>query len=103
MDVGDRVRLGIIGTGLVATSSHIPAALASPDVELTALVDPVIERAQAIVRAYGIAPTVAGTVAEVLDRIDAAVIASPNHTHLPVALECIAGGVSVLIEKPLAA
>jgi predicted dehydrogenase len=33
---------------------------------------------------------------------DAAVICTPAHTHIPMARTCVAAGISVLIEKPLA-
>lgn len=39
---------------------------------------------------------------EVASKVDGAIIATPNHTHLPIALDCFARGISVLIEKPLA-
>ena len=69
---------------------------------LTALVDPVRERAEALARTYGITPTIVSDVAEVLDQVDGAIIATPNHTHCDLALQCLAAKVPVLIEKPLA-
>jgi predicted dehydrogenase len=35
-------------------------------------------------------------------RPDAAVVAVPNHAHVPVGLACVQHGVHVLVEKPLA-
>ena len=96
------LRLAIAGTGQIAAQGHLPAALACPDVELAALVDPVLERAQALARDWGIAPRLASRVEDVVRDVDAAIVATPNHTHAPVALPLLAAGVSVLIEKPLA-
>lgn len=88
---------------MITQSAHLPAALACSEISVAALVDPVLERIGGVARRFGISPLLARNVGEVFDRIDAAVIATPNNTHAPIALECIAAGVPVLIEKPLAA
>jgi predicted dehydrogenase len=93
--------LAIIGCGKIA-SSHAEAALESSLVEITALVDPAPERAQALAERFGISPAIATDVSQVRHGIDGAVIATPNHTHAPLAESCLSSGVSVLIEKPLA-
>lgn len=95
-------RLAIVGAGMITRESHLPAALASTHVVVSALVDPAAERAAGLAREYGITPRIATRVGEVLDAIDGAVIATPNHTHAPIAVECLESGVPVLIEKPLA-
>jgi predicted dehydrogenase len=95
-------RLGLIGTGRVAGSGHLPAALSLPDVELTCLVDPVVDRARTLAREFGIAPRIASKTEEILGQVDGAVIATPNHTHRDLALACAKAEVHVLIEKPLA-
>ena len=97
-----RVRLGIVGCGRIA-NSHVQAALSCPDVELTALIDPVPERSAALVERYGLTVRSYATVADALPHVDAAVIATPNHLHAGVAVQCLGAGVAVLIEKPLAA
>jgi len=99
---GRRFRLAIVGTGQIGRQSHIPAALASDEVEVTALVDPVVDRARQVAREYGIDPVIAPDVTEVLEDIDGAIIATPNHTHGDIAVACLAARKSVLIEKPLA-
>jgi len=98
----DPLRLGLIGAGLITEGAHLPAALASPRVRLTAIVDPVAERAEQLAESAGIEARIASDYASVLDDVDAVVIATPNHTHLEIAIACLEAGVSTLIEKPLA-
>ena len=95
-------RLALVGAGMVARSSHLPAALASEKVKLVALVDSIRKRAEEIARWYGIAPVIVPRVQDVLGDIDGAVICTPNNTHMRIALACLEAGVATLIEKPLA-
>lgn len=95
-------RVALVGAGLVTRHSHLPAALASDKVQVVAIVDPMRQRAEELARWYGIAPIIAPQVQDVLEAIDGAVIATPNDTHLSVALPCLEAGVAALIEKPLA-
>lgn len=95
-------RIAFVGTGLITRDSHLPAALSSHDIEVAALVDPVVARAEAMARNYGIAPRIASSLDAVLGSIDGAVIATPNDSHAPLAIACLDAGVGVLIEKPLA-
>ncbi|MEO8715173.1 MAG: Gfo/Idh/MocA family oxidoreductase [Acetobacteraceae bacterium] len=94
-------RIGIVGSGAVARLCHVPAVLASPLSALTALVDPVTERARGVARDYGLDPVIAPSLDDVLDKVDGLIIATPNHTHAPLALAAIAAGVPCLVEKPL--
>ena len=59
-------RLGIFGAGMITKGSHLPAALASAQVEVTALVDPVVDRARALAQSFGIDPLCVGDPSEVL-------------------------------------
>ena len=94
-------KLLIIGCGKIA-ASHLEAVLSSPRAEVAALVDPVPARAQALCERFGLQVRIATDVGEVLAGAGGAIIATPNHTHAPIAEQCLAAGVSVLIEKPLA-
>src|SRR2546428_6245120 len=95
-------RLALVGAGMVTRSSHLPAALASDKVQVVALVEPMRKRAEELARWYGIAPVIVPQVQDVLGDIDGAVIATPNDTHMRIALTCLEAGVATLIEKPLA-
>jgi predicted dehydrogenase len=94
-------RLAIVGCGRIS-NAHALAAVASPAVELAALVDPVEDRARALAERVGARPLVATAVRDLAGRVEAAVIATPNHTHADLAVECLGAGIHVLIEKPLA-
>ncbi len=96
-------RLALVGAGLITQGSHLPAALASDRVTVSALVDSVPGRAESLARNYGIKPIVTTSMREILGQIDGALIATPNDSHAAIAVECLHAGVSVLIEKPLAA
>ena len=65
------------------------------------VIDPCDERRAAVTRVY---PRVGEyrTLDEALGKLDAVVIAVPPSLHAPLALEAIARGVHVLVEKPLA-
>lgn len=98
----DAFRIGIVGTGRIGGGAHLPAALACPGTEVNALVDPCLERCEALLRQFGIQAKTAVSVGAVLGEVDGVVIATPNNTHASIALECLKAGVHVLVEKPLA-
>jgi predicted dehydrogenase len=95
-------RLAIVGAGRITETAHLPAALASRQIELVALIDPVVERARRLVWQYGIRAETATRLGDLLGDLDGVLIATPNHTHGELARECLQARVPVLIEKPLA-
>jgi predicted dehydrogenase len=97
------LRVAVVGAGMISSSMHVPAVLASPRARLIAIVDPARQRAEDLARKYGVRPAIATRVEDVLGDIDAAIIATPNYSHKEIALACLGAGVSTLIEKPLAA
>ena len=97
-----RFRLAIVGAGLITRGAHLPAALSLPEIELAALVDPVVDRADALAREYGVGPLVAARADDIIGKIDGAIIATPNHLHRAVAVPLLEAGISTFIEKPLA-
>ncbi len=94
--------LALIGCGAIAESFHLPALKAlAPKRDLSViLVDPDRERAAALGPEFGFDQTAVGH-REVLDRLDGAILATPHHLHVPIALELVEAGVPVLSEKPL--
>ena len=96
-----KVRLGVIGCGAVASIHHLPAIALCERAEAAVLVDADAGRAKALADRFGVPETATGY-DRILDRIDAAVLALPNHLHAPVAVDLLRRGVHVLVEKPMA-
>ena len=94
------IRVALIGGGMIAPA-HIRGAAAAEGVRLWAIADP-SPAAKAVAEKAGV-PWFADHRA-LLDRErpDAAIVATPNVLHVPVALDCVASGVPVLVEKPIA-
>lgn len=95
------LRMAIVGCGAVTELLHRPALLARTDCRVTALVDRSLDRLGALGRAIPQARR-AATVGEVLDDIDAAIVAVPHFLHASIACELLRAGKHVLVEKPMA-
>jgi len=100
--MSQRLRIGIAGAGLITARAHMPAVLSCPDAELAALVDTSVERARELAARCGQSPRIAADVQDVLESVDAMIIATPNASHGHLAVRCLEAGRHVLIEKPLA-
>ncbi len=96
-----KVRLAVLGCGAVAQIHHLPAISASEHAEAAVVVDADAARARTVAERFGV-PASATDYREILDRVDAAVIALPNSLHAPVAVDLLRRGVPVLVEKPMA-
>ena len=95
-------KIVLVGCGAVAEQLHLPILSGKKDFNLLALVDKNLERARYFAKGYNI-PYVADDISKIpLEKIDAAVIATPPFHHAPAALELISRGIHVLVEKPLA-
>lgn len=97
---GARLRVAVVGCGYWG-SKHARVLNACDETEEVILVDCHEERLQYLGRAYRNASRHT-SLAAALPRADAVVIATPPTTHVPVALQAIAAGKHVLVEKPLA-
>lgn len=94
------LRMGVVGVGHLGRH-HARIAASMPGVELAAVADPDLARAQAAVA--GTAAVAVCDARELVGRVDAAVIAVPTSAHVAVARPLIEAGVHVLVEKPIAA
>jgi predicted dehydrogenase len=68
---------------------------------IVATADTIVERAEEAAQAVGAQVAVADY-HDLLDGVDAVLIALPHHLHYEVGLECLRAGKHVLMEKPLA-
>lgn len=98
--MNQKVRLAVVGAGIMG-ANHIRVAQQLPNVELVAVVDQDAARARALSKSDKI--EVAQTIDELRSEIDAAIIAVPTSAHVNVASELARRGISLLVEKPLAA
>ncbi len=97
-----KVRIAIIGAGAVSDYHHVPGIRIDPRAELVAACDPnqaLLEQRRS--RWSAIRTTTAYEEIAADPGVDAVIIATPNDTHLPIALACIEAGKHVMCEKPL--
>ncbi len=100
------LKLGILGTGMIATYSYgvIPNLRHIPEkVEVVAVADTVFERAQATQRQFNL-PEAYGSLEEMLEKsdLDAVVNLTPIPFHGTTSLKILEAGKHVVSEKPLA-
>lgn len=93
------VRVAVVGAGKLG-GYHANIASASESFELMAVVDPFEGSREALAERVSAKPH--ADVGEVLDQIDAAVVATPTATHADVVTRLLAAGKHVLVEKPIA-
>ncbi len=98
----DKVRLAIVGVGAVSEANHVPGIRLDPRAELVCVCDEDPQRLRQRQQQWNVpkATTDYQQVAADPD-VDAVIVATPNHTHLPITLACVEQGKHVLCEKPL--
>lgn len=92
------LRLAVIGAGRLGTF-HARLATGHDHVELSAIVDPLAPARDAL--AAELNTTAVERIEDVLDDIDAAIIAAPTTLHYAIARALLERGVHLLIEKPI--
>jgi len=95
----DPIRIAIIGAGHLG-KFHARLAAASEQYELVAVCDPCESARNAL--AEETASQAVADYSQIIDQIDAAVVATPTVTHHAVGSALLGQGVHCLIEKPLA-
>ncbi len=96
------VRIGVVGAGAIAQLTHLPVLAKMRGVQLVAICDNDRPKARALADRFDI-PDVYTDIEDLLsgDKLEALVIATPNHLHEPHVLSAIAAGIDVLVERPL--
>ena len=95
-----KTHIAVAGAGYIG-QAHMAVAQKSASCALSAVVDP--SPAAAAVAAQAGVPLYA-SIDQLLtqDRPDGLILATPNQLHVPQALQCIAAGLPILLEKPIA-
>src|SRR6266581_1814624 len=103
MSARNRVRVGVIGCGMVAQAEHLQNLLQLSDrFEIAALADPSPTVRDAIAARYAVASAYDDHRALLeAGEIDAVVISSPAATHAAIVVDALAADLHVFVEKPL--
>ncbi|HXW80039.1 MAG TPA: Gfo/Idh/MocA family oxidoreductase, partial [Acidimicrobiales bacterium] len=97
-----RVRLGVIGAGVWATTSHLPVlARRLDEVEFTAVCRPGEKEVKAVADKFGFALATEDYRQVLSAGIDACIVSSPPHLHYEHARAALDAGCHVLLEKPV--
>ena len=95
-------RIGVVGAGWWSTRAHLPAIVANPDAELAAIAERVDEKRERAVSAFGPAASYPDHRAMLeSEDLDGVVIAVPHTAHYQVALDALAAGAHLMLEKPM--
>ncbi len=95
----DRVKVGIIGVGYLGTQ-HARILSYLEEAELKAVADVDFQKAMQIGNRHGVGYY--QNYEDMLDEIDAAVVATPTSEHFAISLNLLRRGKPVLVEKPIA-
>jgi predicted dehydrogenase len=98
-----KVKVGVVGCGVVATAYYLPALMKHESVEITAVCDLYETRTSACMRLFGVKEQFLdyGEMIGQAD-IDAVFILTAPGTHVPFSLKAVEAGKHILLQKPLA-
>lgn len=96
------IRIAVVGAGAISQTAHLPVLSKARGASLVALCDNDGPKARALAERFGVRD-VFTDIDDLFDfdKVDAVVIATPNHLHEPHVLAAIRAGVDVLCERPL--
>jgi predicted dehydrogenase len=96
------MRVGICGTGWVATARHIPSFNRLDGVEIVAVYDRKQDRASAVARQHRIHSALSNMGDFLSSDLDVVSICTPPWAHAEVAVAALEAGIHVFTEKPMA-
>ena len=97
-----RVACGIVGCGAVVQEYHLPALVQNPALDLRVLCDKNLDQANLARQRFQLTAITTTTVADLVGKVTAALVAVPPRWHAPVTCQLLEAGIDVLCEKPLA-
>lgn len=95
------IKIGIIGCGKITEVRHAPEYAENPNCQLTAFLDTVPEKAQAMARQYG-GKVYDSVEALLASDVDAVSVCTANRFHGQISIQALRAGKHVLCEKPMA-
>ncbi len=98
----DKVRIGIVGCGGMARSHASRFSMIFDQVEVSAVCDILVDRAQDVAQYLPKPPFVTADYREMYDHVDAVLLVLPHHLHHQATLDFLRAGKHVLVEKPMA-
>ena len=104
----NRIRVGIAGAGWVAGARHLPSYLRHPDVDVVAVYDRRLERAQDLAakardKQQAVDVFATDQLADFLDQgLDIVSVATSPWSHHDISIASFAAGAHVFTEKPMA-
>jgi predicted dehydrogenase len=99
--VNARLRIGVVGAGVVFSRYHMPAINGVPEVVRSIVVDADAERARRAADRFCF-PTWSTDLDDVTRHCDLALVLVPNGMHAEVSSALLSQGIHVLCEKPMA-
>ena len=99
----EKIRVAIVGAGNIAQSAHLPAYQKRDDLEVVAIADWNLARAQDSAKKFGI-PKAFQNIDDMLANVDCDYvdICVWNRSHADCAIKAAAAGKNILCEKPMA-
>lgn len=96
-------KIAIVGLGSIAQLVHLPILSKMPNVEISGVAEINKSRLLSVSEKFDIKNRYTDYNELIADpEIEAVIIASPTNTHHQIAIDCIAAGKHLLIEKPVA-
>src|SRR6266508_402145 len=96
----DRVRFALVGAGVIGKVHGQVISQLADQIELVAVVDIILDRAQRLAAEHGGRPFASLTDALAAVDVDVVVVCTPTGRHGEIAIEALEAGKHVIIEKP---
>jgi predicted dehydrogenase len=98
-----KIKVAVIGCGTIGKGEHIPAYMANADCEIKYFCDIKPERAEEMVKQYGIGTAITDYREILKDpELEAVSVCTPNNVHKTISVDFLMAGKNVLCEKPAA-
>ncbi|HJB27755.1 MAG TPA: Gfo/Idh/MocA family oxidoreductase [Candidatus Blautia faecavium] len=100
-----KLRVGLIGTGVISRDKHLPALTKMENIEITVLCDVDVAKAEKVKEDYALAEAkITADWHEVVadPQVDVIHVLTPNPLHYEMTMEALKAGKHVYCEKPMA-